>query len=106
MTFLSGLAATTDLAQATTSLRGQSSRLSTSQSTPPAVKVWYALSIFPDSNVPFTSAKRETGKYLLYAVVSRTVTLVLAPGHADPPAQTAAVSWFPIAPAHGMSASN
>jgi hypothetical protein len=37
--------------------------------------------------------------------VSRTVTLVLAPGQAEPPGQTAPVSWFPIVPAHPIAAS-
>ncbi len=37
---------------------------------------------------------------------SRTVTLVFAPGHADPPEHTAAVSWLPAATLHGMTASS
>ena len=39
-------------------------------------------------------------------VTSRTVTLVSAPGQAEPPAQTAAVSWLPAATLHGMTASS
>src|SRR6476620_9316693 len=92
--------------QEITAGRGHNSRFNTSQSSFPAVKVVQVLSILPASKTPSTQGNRESGKYWLKVAVRRRLSCADWLGHADPPGQTAAVSWLPIAGIHGIPAAS
>src|SRR6478735_6711306 len=106
MTLWLGRDAITSRAQEITAGRGHNSRFSTSQSWDPAAKVLQVLSILPPSKVPSTQENRDRGKYWLKVPVRRRLSCADWLGHAEPPGQTAAVSWLPIAGIHGIPAAS